>query len=428
MINECHIVSDLLPLYAEGMLSDPTTISVKEHLASCEKCRAELAEIEKGATLCQQAQIDPPVESAFTEAQKRLLRRMQFFFAMLLLPGILWGFGLMMGERLFYNAILMPLLGALGYAVFRKRAFYVMPVMLLITHLVFLLLQRWQEQEYLDLYSLLAWTLLCAFFAMIGSLFCWLVSAAIHWRRGSHPQLWRALFGSAAGLICIGLCLFANMAVGNPVSHALVTHAAEERLATVYGDRALVLEEVSYNFKDGDYYISVSDPNRLDGDFTMAYNMTGKLLWDRYDYAVEQGRNVHDRLYFNYRTRVDEILNSPLYPYHAEIAFGDLRDISDLESERFYDIDKLGAASGRLVLMIEDDTVSEERAAEILLETRRLFDEAGAGFYAVDLVLRYPKAEGQPRPEGRIELLGFLYSDITEEGLALRVQDANRAK
>ena len=43
MINECHIVADLLPLYAEGMLSDPTTISVKEHLASCEKCRAELA-------------------------------------------------------------------------------------------------------------------------------------------------------------------------------------------------------------------------------------------------------------------------------------------------------------------------------------------------------------------------------------------------
>ena len=40
MNNECSIVRDLLPLYAEGMLSEDSTAFVREHLDTCEKCRA----------------------------------------------------------------------------------------------------------------------------------------------------------------------------------------------------------------------------------------------------------------------------------------------------------------------------------------------------------------------------------------------------
>ena len=39
MKNECHIVRDLLPLYAEGMLSDESTAFVKMHLETCVDCR-----------------------------------------------------------------------------------------------------------------------------------------------------------------------------------------------------------------------------------------------------------------------------------------------------------------------------------------------------------------------------------------------------
>ena len=40
MKNECSIVRDLLPLYAEGMLSEDSAAFVKEHLDTCKECRA----------------------------------------------------------------------------------------------------------------------------------------------------------------------------------------------------------------------------------------------------------------------------------------------------------------------------------------------------------------------------------------------------
>lgn len=41
MRNECNIIRDLLPLYAENMLSSDTSDFVEEHLKDCEACRKE---------------------------------------------------------------------------------------------------------------------------------------------------------------------------------------------------------------------------------------------------------------------------------------------------------------------------------------------------------------------------------------------------
>lgn len=42
MKNECNIIRDLLPLYAENMVSFDTAAFVEEHLKGCEACRKEL--------------------------------------------------------------------------------------------------------------------------------------------------------------------------------------------------------------------------------------------------------------------------------------------------------------------------------------------------------------------------------------------------
>ena len=47
MKNECSIVRDLLPLYAEHITSEATNALVEEHLAECEACRAELEQMEQ---------------------------------------------------------------------------------------------------------------------------------------------------------------------------------------------------------------------------------------------------------------------------------------------------------------------------------------------------------------------------------------------
>lgn len=51
MKNECSIVQDLLPLYAEDMLSADTKDFVEEHMKACEKCRKECESINDAALM-----------------------------------------------------------------------------------------------------------------------------------------------------------------------------------------------------------------------------------------------------------------------------------------------------------------------------------------------------------------------------------------
>ena len=64
MKDECSIVRDLLPLYAEKMVRPATASFVERHLAGCAGCRAEL-EKEK----------DPPQPAETDTAPLRALRR-----------------------------------------------------------------------------------------------------------------------------------------------------------------------------------------------------------------------------------------------------------------------------------------------------------------------------------------------------------------
>ena len=42
----CEIISDLLPLYHDGVCSSESKQMIEEHLSNCEKCRTELKEMD----------------------------------------------------------------------------------------------------------------------------------------------------------------------------------------------------------------------------------------------------------------------------------------------------------------------------------------------------------------------------------------------
>lgn len=65
MKNECGIVKDLLPLYAEGMLSAESAAFVEEHLKNCEACKKEY----------EQTRDPEPVKSPEDAAPLRTLSR-----------------------------------------------------------------------------------------------------------------------------------------------------------------------------------------------------------------------------------------------------------------------------------------------------------------------------------------------------------------
>ena len=241
-----------------------------------------------------------------------------------------------------------------------------------------------------------------------------------------------------------GVIWFANGLVGNPISKALATHTAEKHLEAQYGDTDFVLEGVTFSFKHGYYHAYISSPSSVDSSFALAIALNGRLLYDYYENNVLTGRNTADRIEKDYRAAVDAVLESRSFPYDAHIGFGDLEFVSrensgdpsvpdyaivteDLTLDAFYNVNELGARSGKLTLYLYADAVSVERLSEILLDIRRIFDGAGVRFYVIDCVLEFPKSEDGSRNDARVEVMEFLYSDIYEEGMTDRVRASDEA-
>lgn len=252
-----------------------------------------------------------------------------------------------------------------------------------------------------------------------------------------------AAFVLALALI-VGVCIFANSLVGNPVSKLLATKTAEKYLKENHPGKDYVLEGVTFNFKFICYNAHFSSPSSPDSSFSLMLGMDGKIIHDYYENNVLVGWNTARRLSDEYRAAVGKVLDNPTFPYQIDIGYGDLEFISeeyknapevpdyalitnDLELDGIYDINELGAKAGKLTVYIWDDTVSIERLAEIMLDMKKMLEDAGVRFYMIDCVLQYPKPEEGAWKQDRVEVMDFLCSDIYEEAMAARVQEANDA-
>ena len=253
-----------------------------------------------------------------------------------------------------------------------------------------------------------------------------------------------AAFVFAIALI-VGVCVFANALVGNPISKAMATNTAEKHIEENYADKDFEIERVTFSFKDGYYHAFIYSPSSIDSDFTILVDMWGKLRYDTYEDRVLSGGNTADRISRDYRAVVDKVLDSQAFPYNEHIGYGDfdfyprvhLEEYSvpeyaliteDLTLDAFYDVNELGAKHGKLTIYIDDDTVSYERLAEILLDIRRIFDDSGVKFYVIDCVLEYQKNEdSSKKQEGRVEVREFLYADIYDDGMVERVKASDEA-
>ena len=69
MKRECSIVRDMLPLYAEGMVSDETATFIKEHLEKCAECSAEFETIANADKI---NEIAPPTKEQGKQATHAL--------------------------------------------------------------------------------------------------------------------------------------------------------------------------------------------------------------------------------------------------------------------------------------------------------------------------------------------------------------------
>ena len=245
-------------------------------------------------------------------------------------------------------------------------------------------------------------------------------------------------------VLIIGIGLFANALVGNPVSKFLATKSANEYIKTTYSDKDFQIEEVTYDFKTGGYYARVTSPTSIDSHFSLSFNWLGKLVLDCYDDDVTTGWNTAMRLEDDYRNAVKAITESKDFSEKYFLAYGEIPCVlsdypideekpeyalqrKDLVLDKVYDIREVGANHGKLVLWAQDDEVTIERLSELLLDVKNKFDKSGVTFKAVEFILEPTKEEGQPlMSDEQIKIRNFYYSDIYEDGLVERVKKANQ--
>ena len=168
MKKECSVVRDLLPLYVEDMVSEETAEYIDGHVKECDECQAELARMREGAELTKIEAKAAPDEKGSVKPFKKMMKKMnrQFYSLAysLVIFFIFLGFCWTGGENLMYNSLIMPIVGVFGYYVFRWKAVYKLPILLLAIDLFVCVF----ELVALDLYSALVWTLIYSIFVFVG--------------------------------------------------------------------------------------------------------------------------------------------------------------------------------------------------------------------------------------------------------------------
>lgn len=179
MKNECKIVSDLLPLYIEDMVSEETSEFIKEHLEKCESCKSDLELFKSGEDLTEIFNEEKVKQLENIKPFKKIMKKMNLqvhsISYLLIVFFIFFGFLTMDSDDVFYNSLIMPIVGAFGYIIFRLKAFYKLPVLLLVINFLASLFNL-VDVEFIDIFF---WTGIFTIFVFIGIIIAFLIHFAL---------------------------------------------------------------------------------------------------------------------------------------------------------------------------------------------------------------------------------------------------------
>lgn len=113
---DCAVVLDLVALVADGVASPESERLVREHAELCGSCRAVLEAYTDGSAV-EAESVQPDDKRVLKHIHRSLLGA----GSVLLMMGLLLGVMITGSADVFYNFLLMPVVGVLGYLVFRRR-------------------------------------------------------------------------------------------------------------------------------------------------------------------------------------------------------------------------------------------------------------------------------------------------------------------
>lgn len=169
----CDMCMDLLPLVKDGIASEDSRLAVEEHIKDCEACKKRY----------ESETVDLPVNVDIEREIGNLKRRLQTFSAMLMMFGVFFGLSLTAGDEMFYNSLIMPIIGALGYVIFGWKALRQVPLLLLVMQFLINFLGMARGLEYMPIIGMVMWVGIYSIFAELGVLVAGLLHFAFRKER-----------------------------------------------------------------------------------------------------------------------------------------------------------------------------------------------------------------------------------------------------
>ena len=157
----CDMCRDLMPLVKDGIASEDSRLAVEEHMKTCETCRRLY-----GGETAGVSSVNVDLEQELGKLKKKL----QIFSTVLMMFGVFFGLSLTASDDMFYNSLIMPVIGALGYVIFRWKAVYQVPLLLLVMQCLINFLGLARGMEYMTFVAILMWVGIYTVFVELGVL------------------------------------------------------------------------------------------------------------------------------------------------------------------------------------------------------------------------------------------------------------------
>ena len=166
----CDMCKDLMPLVKDGIASANSCLAVKEHLIECENCKKIY-----GNEITESLEMNMDLELELG----KLKRKLQIFSVVLMMFGVFFGLSLTASQEMFYNSLIMPVIGVLGYVIFRWKAIYQIPLLLLVMQCLINFLGLARGMEYMPFIEILMWVGIYTIFVELGVLVAGLLHFAL---------------------------------------------------------------------------------------------------------------------------------------------------------------------------------------------------------------------------------------------------------
>lgn len=172
----CDICRDLLPLVKDGVASADSETAVREHIRDCRECE----KLFDGECVPNEPSVSP-------KALLKMKRRLSGIYLALMLLGIYFGLTIN-SDDMFYNCLIMPIVGVFGYLAFRAHSLYIVPAALTLVSLIVYALGKFTfgAEGYGNILEILTWAaIIYAPFAIAGIIIAMLLRFAFGKKEGS---------------------------------------------------------------------------------------------------------------------------------------------------------------------------------------------------------------------------------------------------